>query len=66
MDESKQCLYSAIPKRMIIVLYNGINGRLLGLFVAADLPGKIHCSRSCAHAQNFVNNGNLPGNSAAT
>ena len=36
MDESKQCLYSAIPKRVIIVLYNGINGRLLGLFVAAD------------------------------
>ena len=42
------------------------NGRLLGCLVAADLPGKFHCSRSSAHAQNTVNNGNLPGKSAAT
>ena len=42
------------------------NGRLLGRLVAADLPGKIQCSRSCAHAQNNINNGNLPGKSAAT
>ena len=42
------------------------SGRLLGRLVAADLPGKIHCSRSCAHVQNYVNNGHLPGKSAAT
>ena len=41
-------------------------GRFLRRLAAADLPGKIHCSRSCAHAQNYVNNGNLPGKSAAT
>ena len=34
--------------------------------MAADLPGKIHCSRQCAHAQNYVNNGSLPGKSAAS
>ena len=43
-----------------------INGILLGRLVAADLPVKINCSRSCAHAQNYVNNGNLSGKSAAT
>ena len=39
------------------------NGRLLGRLVAADLPGK---SIVLGHAQNYVNNRNLPGKSAAT
>ena len=42
------------------------NKRLLGRLVAADLQGKINCSRYIAQAQNYVNNGNLPGKSAAT
>ena len=33
--------------------------------MAADLLGKTHFSRSYTQAQNYVNNGNLPGKSAA-
>ena len=39
-----------------------IQRRLSGRLVAADLPGKIHCSRfKCAPARNYLNNGHLPG-----
>ena len=55
---------SSIIARLALITQN--NGRLLGRLVAADLPGKIHCSLSCAQAQNYVKNGNLPGKSAAT
>ena len=42
------------------------NGRLSGTIEGSRLTGYIHCSQNCAQVQNYVNNGNLPGMSAAT
>ena len=39
------------------------NGRLSGTIEGSGL---IHCSQNYAHVQNYANNGNLPGMSAAT
>ena len=44
----------------------GSNGRLSGTIEGSRLTGFLHCSQNYAFVQNYVNNGNLPGKSAAS
>ena len=50
------CIFEILPKIWSGYVHLGriiCYGRILGRLVAADLPGKIHCSQECAHAQNY-------------
>ena len=60
-SELQQCCVLLLCKCVVLC-----NGRLSGTIEGSRLTGKIHCSQNYAHLQNYVNNGNLPGRSAAT